>query len=331
MLVTVAIPFRDCSKYLATAIRSVFAQTLRHWELILVDDGSSDGSLELARKVNDRRVRVVADGLALGLARRLNQIAELAQGELLARMDADDIMHPARLERQVRFLESFPHVDVVGSAVWSTDVEGRLIGKRFAGGLLRNPADVLARNPFIHPTVMARTQWFRQNPYDPRFHRAEDHELWSRMSCCSRFARLPEPLLFYREGVGDAFIKYSQSCKSDRKIFRRYGPPLVGWRRTATYIAKSFGKVGVYGLLSRMGLEGILLARRSASLSADDCRAAEEALEVVWRAGVPGLDEEVNSAVPVIAPPYRADARRRWANRAMSWSGVSQRRCSGPS
>ena len=128
-LVAVGIPFRNAEKTLEDAIRSVFAQTVQEWELFLVDDGSTDRSLEIAHAVRDPRVNVVSDGCKRTLAPRLNQISWLASAPLLARMDADDLMHPARLERQVAYLEKKPEVDVVGSAVVSVDATLRPRGK----------------------------------------------------------------------------------------------------------------------------------------------------------------------------------------------------------
>ena len=96
---TIGIAFRNPGKHFELALTSVFSQTFTDWELLLIDDGSDDDSLILARGVRDVRVSVIADGLQLGLPARLNQIALLARGECLARMDADDLMHPDRLRR----------------------------------------------------------------------------------------------------------------------------------------------------------------------------------------------------------------------------------------
>ena len=104
-LVTIAIPFYNPGPAFEDAIKSVFAQTYTNWELLLVNDGSTDDSLEKALAIKDSRVQVINDGKNLGLGARLNQIAQLASGEYLARMDADDIMHPERIENKL-FLEN---------------------------------------------------------------------------------------------------------------------------------------------------------------------------------------------------------------------------------
>src|SRR5690606_22420882 len=110
------------------AIRSVFVQTHSNWELILIDDGSTDQSLDLALKIRDSRVRVISDGKHKGLPTRLNEITASASGEYIARMDADDVMHPERLEKQVKFLLSHPSCDVVGTGVFFIDKNGTPVG-----------------------------------------------------------------------------------------------------------------------------------------------------------------------------------------------------------
>src|SRR5579872_3545287 len=124
MRVTIGIPFYNAEQTFADAIRSIFTQTFRDWELLLVDDGSTDGSLAIAQAVQDTRVHVYYDGHRRGLASRLNQIAELARGEYLARMDADDLMHPERLARQIEALLKHAPADLVASAIYELDDQG---------------------------------------------------------------------------------------------------------------------------------------------------------------------------------------------------------------
>src|SRR4051812_7590490 len=94
---SIGIPFMNNERELALAIRSVFAQTFEDWELLLCDDGSTDGSLELARSIEDPRVRVLTDGANRGLPARLNELARASTADIVVRMDADDVMLPTRL------------------------------------------------------------------------------------------------------------------------------------------------------------------------------------------------------------------------------------------
>jgi glycosyltransferase involved in cell wall biosynthesis len=291
MLVSVAVPFWNAAGTLGEALRSVFAQTWTRWELILLDDGSTDGSLQCARKILDPRVRVLSDGRHRGLSYRLNQSAGLARGEYLARMDADDLMHPERIFRQVEYLEAHPETDVVGTSAYIMDWRGELIGKRQVPVEV-SPASVLAHGLFIHPTVMGRIQWFRENPYDERRVRAEDHDLWCRTLSSSRFGHIPELLFFYREGETATLQKYSGSSQTDRVIFRAYGPDMVGGWETRKLIARSMAKVGIFCLFHRLGLEHRLIARRNKPLTAREYQEGQRVLREI-RSPDPGLDYQL--------------------------------------
>src|SRR3954454_21211634 len=102
---TIGIAFRNPGQDFAIALQSVFAQSFADWELMLCDDGSTDGALEFARSLDDPRIRVINDGRSRGLAPRLNQMVLLARSNYFFRMDADDIMHPDRLLRQLAVLQ----------------------------------------------------------------------------------------------------------------------------------------------------------------------------------------------------------------------------------
>lgn len=290
MFVTVGLPFFNSQVTLERAVRSVFSQTHEAWELLLVDDGSSDGSLELARRLRDPRVRVLADGVNRGLPTRLNQIATEARHPLLARMDADDLMHPERLARQVEAFQARPELDVLGTAAFEVDSTDRAFGLR---GSRRdfNPLTVLARSPFVHPTVMGRTRWFLENPYDPAYPRAEDRELWCRTVAHSRFDALDAPLFFYREPDAFRLGPYLASSKTERKVLRRYGPPLAGWRWTARALVRTRLKAEAYRALTAAGRAHWLFKRRGRPLSSEEADRANSAIERIRATRVPGWDD----------------------------------------
>lgn len=289
MRLSVGIPFYNNARTLADAIRSVFAQTFRDWELILADDGSADDSLEIARAVSDPRVTVVSDGTNRGLSHRLNQITHLARGEYVARMDADDLMHPERLARQVQYLDANPRVDLVCTAAYTLDEAGTPVGVRALVPLDTRPIAVLGRTPLIHATVTGRTGWFRQNPYDESFLRAEDHELWCRTCGKSVIAKLREPLFFLKEEESLTFDKYSRSCEADIRIFRTYGPPTVGRHRVVLLVARTNAKRAIYRVCTALRLQRTLVRRRSAPLNPGEQARALAALNIVLRTSVPGL------------------------------------------
>ena len=182
------------------AIRSILNQSYPYWELILLDDGSTDNSLEIARHFKDKRIRVFADGKNLKLARRLNQGVDMSRGEYIARMDADDISYPTRIETQLKYLREHPHIDLVASRIVIFDTDGQVVGTY----TFRETHPDICRRPwagfyFPHPTWMGKSSWFRANPYNVHTFKAQDQELLLRTYDKSRFACVPEILLGYQK------------------------------------------------------------------------------------------------------------------------------------
>jgi glycosyltransferase involved in cell wall biosynthesis len=287
--VTIGLPFRNAERTLGDAVRSVVAQTFGDWRLLLVDDGSSDRSLQIARAIREPRVFVVSDGANRGLAQRLNQIAGLAESEFVARMDADDLMHPDRLRRQISFFEEFPDTEVVGTATYTIDANSLPFGRRGDRPLDARISSVLERALLIHPTVMARGAWLRKNPYSLEYPRAEDYELWCRVCRNARIANLSAPLLFYREAVPLNRGAYLKTCESARRIIRTYGPAAIGRSATAALVVKTALKECVYRLARPRRLQSALLRHRSAPLSAEERAAASRIIASVLATPVPGL------------------------------------------
>jgi glycosyltransferase involved in cell wall biosynthesis len=200
-LVSIAMPFYNAERTIGASIRSMLQQSYRNWELLLLDDGSTDSSRELAEAFKDPRIVVWGDRRRLELGARLNQSIARARGDYIARMDADDVAYPQRLEKQLRFLESRPDVDLTGGwAVLFADA-GAPVGKRADprahGEIARWP---LYSFKLIHPTFMGKTSWFRRYLYRADALRCEDHDLLFRACGSSRFANLPEIVLGYRQG-----------------------------------------------------------------------------------------------------------------------------------
>ena len=291
--VTIGIPFLNARRSLATAVRSVFAQTHHDWELLLVDDGSTDGSIDVVRHLDDPRVRLVRDGSQRGLCARLNQIAAMARGTYLARMDADDVMHPERIGRQLALLGADPGLDLVDTATFTVDDDLTPLSVRGDRPLDSRPEAVLRDGLLIHPTVTGRAEWFRRNPYDPAFIRAEDRELWIRTCARTRFARLCGPLFFYREGPAGNLGNYLRTERTVRAILRRYGPPLVGTRRTRLLVMRSRLKSMAYRVGTGFGLQGRLISQRNRRLEPAELREASRILAAIQGTRVPGLEEGV--------------------------------------
>lgn len=201
--VTVLMPVHDGKDFLPEAIESILCQTLRDFELLVVDDGSRDGSDRIAESYRDPRIRLVRNERHLGLIETLNRGLDLARGEIVARMDADDVSLPERLARQVAFLDASPGIGACGSWVTLTgDAESRV--HRYP----TRPDDVRCQLLFepalAHPTVCLRRAWFDRHGlrFEPGYAHAEDYRLWRRASAIFPICNLGEPLLRYRVHAG---------------------------------------------------------------------------------------------------------------------------------
>jgi glycosyltransferase involved in cell wall biosynthesis len=201
--VSVLLPVRNGAATLHLALRSILDQNLRGIEVLVLDDGSTDGSEKIAVSMGDERVRVIVDGLAKGLAFRLNQGIALAKGRYIARMDADDVSFPDRLQRQLDYLQSHLDIDLVGCRAIVFRDPDKIIGLLpFAANHQGICAKPWRGMPLPHPTWMGRLDWFRRYQYRfPEVLRAEDQDLLLRAFPESRYACLDEVLLGYRQGT----------------------------------------------------------------------------------------------------------------------------------
>ncbi|WP_284237047.1 glycosyltransferase family 2 protein [Paenibacillus glycanilyticus] len=286
-MVTIGIPFYNAGSTLMDAIKSVFAQTYNDWELILLDDGSSDDSLTIARSIEDPRVKILSDGDNKGLPYRLNQMAKLARGKYLARMDADDVMHPERIERQVDYMEQNQEVDVVGTAVYIIDENNDVQGWSALRPIDTDHRNVLTKSLMSHPSVLGHSEWFRNNPYDEIYVRSEDHELWVRTVGHSTFSRIEIPLLYYRRNSTMNLRNYLLTYKTDRKIYRNYGPSIIGKWKVRTLIAKSHLKGLIYRLLHLSGTDHLKWKKKLEAMPDKDRMAALSTLATVHRVELP--------------------------------------------
>jgi glycosyltransferase involved in cell wall biosynthesis len=205
-LVTVAMSVLNASATVELALRSILTQTYKNWELIVVDDGSTDGTREILSQTQDSRIRFIQDSSGnIGLAARLNQCVRLARGRYVARMDADDVAYPQRLERQVQFLEDHRDIDLLGTGAVIFKGEGEIVGCYPTAcsheAICRRPWWGF---PLAHPTWMGKRDWFASHPYSDQDIRCEDQVLLLRSFAHSRFAALEEVLLGYRVSKIDA-------------------------------------------------------------------------------------------------------------------------------
>lgn len=261
-MVTIGIPFFNDEKYLTYAIRSVINQTYKNWVLYLINDGSNDSSLEIAKKYAqlDSRIFVINDGKNLKLATRLNQIATISKTKYLARMDADDIMHPERIEKQLAILKKNSQIDVLGTNVLSINENNQIKGTRQK--FILDKYELKHASGFIHPTIMAKTVWFQEHPYDERMKRAQDYELWYNAKKNSCFITTTEPLLFYREINHNYYKKYLKAIPSMFYVAFKY-KTLKTFYVAFRYVIKAC----LYCLAHLFGLEKMLIRRRNLLLN----------------------------------------------------------------
>lgn len=196
--VTVLMPVYNGESYLREAIESILNQTYKDFELLIINDGSTDKSLEIINSFQDSRIRLVNNEVNLKLIRTLNKGLDLATGEYIARMDSDDIAHPRRLELQVKTMDEDKEIVICGTSL-------RFIGKRFSFPFLVEGTEniknyLVVKNCLIHPSVMIRNSIFKKENiyYDEAFIHAEDYELFQRVSSKYKVVNLKHPLLFYR-------------------------------------------------------------------------------------------------------------------------------------
>lgn len=218
--VTVVMPVLNGEAHVAEAVASILRQTLRDFELLVIDDGSSDQSAAVVEGFRDPRVRVLRNPTNLGVIASLNRGLDAAESEYVARMDADDVSLPERLERQVAFLEAHRDVGVLGTRI-------RFFGQ--SDGVWDVPADhasirchLLFGNALAHPTVMLRAAVLRRHGlrYDARQIHVEDYDLWVRCAEHTRLENLPEPLLRYRVHAANISIVHTDAQTAAADLVR---------------------------------------------------------------------------------------------------------------
>lgn len=199
--VDVLLAVHNGGSYLFEAVESILSQTLADFTLIVVDDGSTDGTADYLASLSDPRLQLLRNEPGQGQTRALNRALEASRSKYVARMDADDIAEPERLEKQLAYLEAHPEVSVLGTAVTIIDGDGA------PTGTWQTPVaptclgwQTTWRCPLCHPSTMMRPDFIRGlGGYDPRFEVAQDYDLWARaVAAGGRLAVLPERLLRYR-------------------------------------------------------------------------------------------------------------------------------------
>jgi len=196
---TVLIPTYNCGKYLADTINSVLHQPYTDYEMLIIDDGSTDNTEHVIKSIKDQRIVYLKNNKNLGIVKTLNKGIKLAKGKYIARMDADDLMLGNRLQLQVDFLEQNPDYGMVGGWYQVMDENGQFkksIPLPTDSELLK--IGLLFSNQFAHPAVTMRSTLLRDLKYKQDFIYCEDFDLWTRFAEISNIANLPYYFLSYR-------------------------------------------------------------------------------------------------------------------------------------
>jgi glycosyltransferase involved in cell wall biosynthesis len=211
-LISVLLPVYNAEKYLNEAINSILFQTFTNFELIIINDGSSDRSEEIIFSFSDDRINYIKNETNLGLIETLNKGISLSKGKYLARMDNDDISMPERLEKQVAFMESNPEVGVLGTSFYNINKFGEIESKTIfpvSHSLLC--WSLCFFSPIAHPTVMFRRDVvINANGYNLEMLHCEDYDLWHRLSNKTRLANLPELLFKLRKHETNSSLIFSE-------------------------------------------------------------------------------------------------------------------------
>lgn len=197
--VSVLMPVYNAEPYLAQAIDSIINQTFTDWELIIINDGSTDGSETVIQKYEDNRIYYLKNDTNLGLIKTLNKGIDLCAGKYIARMDADDIALAERLSLQIDFLDKYPQYIMCGTNATVINNNGLNTGKirnLCESSLLK--INLLFSVPFIHPSILIRKDILENNRYDESYKHVEDYELWCRIAKCGNISNINKDLMLYR-------------------------------------------------------------------------------------------------------------------------------------
>ena len=226
--VSVILSVRNGEPYLKQAIDSILAQSFGDFELIVVDNHSTDNSPKIVESYEDERIILTRPAEPLHLAQALNHAASMASGEFVARMDADDVSHPSRFEKQVAYLQEHPEVGILGSQICPIDADGEPI----TGGQYKKPeshADITCSLFFgcalWHPTVMLRKSVIDELGYysspviaGREEYSTEDYDLWCRAIGHTQIHNLSEKLLDYRIHAENHSLASSRRKEHSRNL-----------------------------------------------------------------------------------------------------------------
>ncbi|MDM1341445.1 glycosyltransferase family 2 protein [Acinetobacter pseudolwoffii] len=271
--ISIGVSFFNAESYLSDAIKSVLAQSYPYWELILVDDGSSDNSLEIAKSFasKDSRIRVISDGENKKLASRLNQIIHEAKYNFIARMDADDLMSIDRLEKQIEVLKENPNINLVTTGCLTIGKDNELTGVRLGKNIQMSAAMILnGVTNLLHASMLARKEWCLRNLYNENRVIAQDYELWLNAAKKNDldYIVLEEPLYWYRVIENITYFKLIKGYNTQINVIENnYKNVISDFSKNKIIFKFKLKKIIVYFLNKTNKLQ--LLLKRRAEIPSD--------------------------------------------------------------
>lgn len=276
MKVTIGIPFFNPGQYFFDSIKSILLQTFSDFELILVDDGSTDNSLGIAHSFSDPRITIISDSCNLGLPSRLNQIVNLAKGKYIARMDADDLVALDRIYKQVEFLDKNPEIDLVSTGICSISNHDEVLSARLPtatdGKNLELHHGIKGATGIAHATILARRTWCLRNPYDESAKLMEDYQLWidSLLRKDLKVGFIQEPLYFYREESSVQYKKVIEAYRNQRKVVNDKYTDKISLKVKLSFVATIKIKMLITYAFNAFGIMDKLITIRNRTTPQDE-------------------------------------------------------------
>jgi len=287
-LVSITSAFYNTGPMILDMIKSVFAQTFTDWELLLLDDGSTDNTLELVQSIDDPKVKVFTNGQNKGRSFSLNRLTNLANGKYIARMDSDDMGSTTRVEKQVQLMELRPEVDVCGTGMCFIDSNDKPIGHWHAPSSHEEICSQPSRSLNIaHGTILCKKAWLEKHRYDERIPYAIDFDLFLRSYASSIFANISEPLYYYtfdqsfnlRKQFIDRYI-------SSKFLFTHYKNTGRLDKAVANFVIQ-YAKFIATALMFSTGFRSKLIARRFELLNDSDMASYSQEIEIIKNIRLP--------------------------------------------
>jgi glycosyltransferase involved in cell wall biosynthesis len=222
LLISVIMPVYNSGLYLNAAIESILAQTYTNFEFLIFNDGSTDNCSEIIGSYTDSRIVFYDSNENKGYIHWLNYGLEIAKGELIARMDSDDIAVSTRFEKQVKIFSLFKNIGVCGSWVQPFSGGEKLQKWTYSENDSHIKTDLLFENPIAHPSVMMRRSLFDNFffKYNPQYFPAEDYFLWYQLQEVTEFCNIPEVLLYYRMHSKQTSYSSEEQIEPTKKILK---------------------------------------------------------------------------------------------------------------